>query len=83
MAPRAIPSTPCRVKIVQQLERIQVCALPVIAKELRVDVEGLIGNPCNAAKRGPTDKLQQQIEEFSRPPAMQMQDGVEATAELT
>lgn len=53
--------------------RIQVSALPAIAKVLRVSVEDLIGEPRKAAKRGPTGKLQQQMEEVSRLPRAKQQ----------
>jgi transcriptional regulator with XRE-family HTH domain len=67
--------------------RIQVSALPVIAKALGVAVEALLGEATQAsAKRGPAPKLQQQMERIHRLPkaqqrfVMQVLDSVLAQA---
>lgn len=46
--------------------RIQVSALPNIARALGVSVEELIGESATPAKRGPAPKLQQQLERITR-----------------
>jgi transcriptional regulator with XRE-family HTH domain len=51
--------------------RIQVSALPTIARALGVSVEELIGEPAMPAKRGPAPKLQQQLERITRLPKAQ------------
>lgn len=52
--------------------RIPVSTLPVLARTLGVSVEELIGAPPAAAKkRGPTPKLQQQMERIQRLPKAQ------------
>ncbi|WP_115563312.1 helix-turn-helix transcriptional regulator [Xanthomonas arboricola] len=51
--------------------RIQVSALPTIARALGVSVEELIGEPVTTAKRGPAPKLQQQLERITRLPKAQ------------
>lgn len=52
--------------------RIPVSSLPVLASTLGVSMEELIGTPPAAAKkRGPTPKLQQQIERIQRLPKAQ------------
>ncbi len=51
--------------------RIQVSALPTIARALGVSVEELIGEPATPAKRGPAPKLQQQLERITRLPKAQ------------
>ncbi|KAF1687875.1 transcriptional regulator [Pseudoxanthomonas broegbernensis] len=51
--------------------RIQVSALPTIARALGVSVEELIGAPTTPAKRGPAPKLQQQLERITRLPKAQ------------
>jgi transcriptional regulator with XRE-family HTH domain len=64
--------------------RMPVSSLPVIARYLGVSIEELIGEPPSAAakKRGPTPKIQQQIERIQRLPktqqrmVMQMIDAV-------
>lgn len=64
--------------------RMPVSSLPVIARFLGVSIEELIGEPPSAAarKRGPTPKIQQQIERIQRLPkakqrfVMQMIDTV-------
>jgi transcriptional regulator with XRE-family HTH domain len=50
--------------------RMPVSSLPPIARYLGVSVEELIGEPISPAakKRGPTPKLQQQLEQISRLP---------------
>jgi hypothetical protein len=59
-----------------------VSALPVIAKLLGVSLEELVGEEPRAAKRGPSPKLQQQIERIQQLPktqqrfVMQMLEGV-------
>jgi transcriptional regulator with XRE-family HTH domain len=64
--------------------RVPVSALPMLAKTLAVSLEELIGTPepvKRAGKRGPTPKLQQQVERLSRLPqakqrmVMQMLEG--------
>jgi len=48
--------------------RIPVSTLPALARSLGVSVEALIGEKAPPAKRGPTPKLQQQVERLSRLP---------------
>ena len=50
--------------------RIAVAMLSTLAKELDVAVEDLLGEPAKAGKnkRGPTPKLQQQLEQISQLP---------------
>lgn len=50
--------------------RIAVAMLPTLARELDVTVEDLLGEPTrsNKHKRGPTPKLQQQLEQISQLP---------------
>jgi len=48
--------------------RIPVSALPVLASTLAVSIEALIGEKSQPAKRGPTPKLQQQVERLARLP---------------
>lgn len=48
--------------------RIQVSALPVIAQALRVSVAELIDGHSNTRKRGPTGKIQQQLEQVQQLP---------------
>lgn len=66
--------------------RVPVSTLPMLAKTLAVPIEALLGVPSNAAKRGPTPRMQQQVERLSRLPkaqqrvVMQMIDGVLAQA---
>jgi transcriptional regulator with XRE-family HTH domain len=66
--------------------RVPVSLLPLLARTLGVNVETLIGAKAPPAKRGPTPKLQQQVERLSRLPqaqqrlVMQMLDGVLAQA---
>ena len=48
--------------------RIPVSALTGLARTLGVSVETLIGEKAPPAKRGPTPKLQQQVERLSRLP---------------
>ena len=48
--------------------RIPVSALPALARSLGVSVEALIGEKAPPAKRGPTPKLQLQVERLSRLP---------------
>lgn len=47
---------------------VPVSALPALARTLGVGVETLIGEKTPPAKRGPTPKLQQQVERLSRLP---------------
>ena len=64
--------------------RMPVSSLPVIARFLGVSIEELIGEPPSAAakKRGPTPKIQQQVERIQSLPkaqqkiVMQMLDGI-------
>ena len=51
--------------------RMAVSALPVIAKLLGVSLEELIGEPLKPSKRGPTPKLQQQMERINQLPKAQ------------
>ena len=53
--------------------RMPVSSLPVIARYLGVSIEELIGEPPSAAakKRGPTPKIQQQMERIQRLPKAQ------------
>lgn len=50
--------------------RIQVSALPVVARALSVSLEELLGKgkPAARSKRGPTPKWEQQIEAISKLP---------------
>jgi transcriptional regulator with XRE-family HTH domain len=48
--------------------RMPVSLLPLVARTLGVSVEALIGEKTPPAKRGPTPKLQQQVERLSRLP---------------
>jgi transcriptional regulator with XRE-family HTH domain len=48
--------------------RIPVSMLPKLAHALAVPLETLLGVTSNAAKRGPTPKLQQQMERIHRLP---------------
>ena len=48
--------------------RIAVAMLPALAKELAVSVETLVGTPTPKSKRGPTPKLQRQIEQIQQLP---------------
>jgi transcriptional regulator with XRE-family HTH domain len=64
-------------------QRVPVSALPVLAKSLGVSLEELLGeSPAATKKRGPTPKLQQQVERLAQLPkaqqrvVMQMTDGV-------
>jgi transcriptional regulator with XRE-family HTH domain len=50
---------------------VPVATLPALARTLGVSVEALIGEKTAPAKRGPTPKLQQQIERLSRLPQTQ------------
>jgi transcriptional regulator with XRE-family HTH domain len=47
---------------------VPVSNLPLLARTLGVSVETLIGEKTPPAKRGPTPKLQQQVERLSRLP---------------
>ena len=51
--------------------RMAVSALPTIAKLLGVSLEELIGEPLKPGKRGPTPKLQQQMERIHQLPKAQ------------
>ena len=49
--------------------RIQVSALPVIARTLHVSIEELIGEDVKrSSKRGPASRLQQQLDQVSQLP---------------
>jgi transcriptional regulator with XRE-family HTH domain len=48
--------------------RIPVSILPLLAKALGTSVEALINDTPPAGKRGPTPKLQQQLEQLQRLP---------------
>jgi transcriptional regulator with XRE-family HTH domain len=48
--------------------RVPVSLLPPLAKCLGISLDELMGNPADIAKRGPTPKLQQQVEQISRLP---------------
>ena len=62
--------------------RVPVSTLPILARTLGVSVEALIGEKAPPTKRGPTPKLQQQVERLSRLPqakqrmVMEMLEGV-------
>jgi len=66
--------------------RVAVSMLPALARTLGVSVEALIGEDEKPAKRGPTPKLQQQMERISQLPrtkqrfVMEMLDTVLAQA---
>lgn len=51
--------------------RIPVSALPTLAKAFAIPIEALLGVTNGAAKRGPTPKLQQQMERINRLPKAQ------------
>ena len=61
---------------------VPVSALPALARALGVGVETLVRESTQSAKRGPTPKLQQQVERLARLPkaqqrvVMQMLEGV-------
>lgn len=48
--------------------RVPVSALPILAKSLGVSLEELIGEAPRPGKRGPTPKLQQQMERINQLP---------------
>jgi transcriptional regulator with XRE-family HTH domain len=48
--------------------RVTVSMLPALARALAVPIEALLGHKPEGAKRGPTPKLQQQLERISRLP---------------
>jgi transcriptional regulator with XRE-family HTH domain len=48
--------------------RVPVSALPILAKSLGVSLEELIGEKPAPGKRGPTPKLQQQMERINQLP---------------
>ena len=62
--------------------RIQVSALPTVARLLGVSLEELIGEGDKPGKRGPAPKIQQQLERITQLPkakqkvVMEMLDGV-------
>lgn len=62
--------------------RIQVSALPTVARLLGVSVEELVGEESRPGKRGLTPKIQQQLERITQLPktrqrvVMQMLEGV-------
>lgn len=62
--------------------RVPVSMLPALARMLGVSVEELIGEETKASKRGPSPKIQQQLERIAQLPrarqqiVMQMLDGV-------
>jgi len=62
--------------------RIQVSALPTVARLLGVTVEELVGEESKPSKRGPAPKIQQQLERITQLPktqqrvVMQMLEGV-------
>lgn len=51
--------------------RVPVSALPELSKVLGVPVEELLGAEAQPAKRGPTPKLQRQLEQLSQLPRSQ------------
>ncbi|MFN3402203.1 MAG: helix-turn-helix domain-containing protein [Ferrovibrio sp.] len=51
--------------------RMPISTLPALARALGVSIEELIGEQPKAAKRGPTPKLQQQLEQLGRLPKAQ------------
>jgi len=51
--------------------RVPVSALPELSRVLGVSVEELLGAESQPAKRGPTPKLQQQLEQLSQLPRSQ------------
>ena len=61
---------------------VPVSLLPALARTLGVGVEELVGEKSQPAKRGPTPKLQQQMDRLSRLPkskqrvVMEMLEGV-------
>jgi transcriptional regulator with XRE-family HTH domain len=65
---------------------VPVSVLPLLARTLGTTVEALIGEKSAPAKRGPTPKLQQQVERLARLPktkqrvVMEMLEGLLAQA---
>jgi hypothetical protein len=53
--------------------RMLAGALPVVCEALGVSVEELMGQPTSPRRRGPTPKLQRQLEQLSRLPRAQQQ----------
>lgn len=51
--------------------RVPVSALPDLSKALGVSLEELLGTQTPPAKRGPTPKLQQQLEQLAQLPRSQ------------
>lgn len=51
--------------------RMPISTLPALARALGTSIEELIGEQPKAAKRGPTPKLQQQLEQLGRLPKAQ------------
>ena len=68
---------------------VPVSVLPALARTLGVSVETLIGEKTQPAKRGPTPKLQQQVERLGRLPkakqrvVMEMLEGLLSQAART
>jgi len=52
---------------------VPVASLPLLARTLGVSVEALIGEQTTTAKRGPTPKMQQQMERLNKLPKAQQQ----------
>lgn len=50
-----------------------ISTLPLLAKALAISIEELIGEPAKPGKRGPTPKLQQQLERVQSLPKAQQQ----------
>ena len=48
--------------------RVPVSALPALSKALGVSIEELVGHQAKPAKRGPTPKLQRQLEQLQELP---------------
>lgn len=53
--------------------RMLAGALPTVCEALGVSLEELMGSPMPARRRGPTPKLQRQLEQLSRLPRAQQQ----------
>ena len=51
--------------------RVPVTDLPTLSKSLGISIEDLIGVEAEPAKRGPTPKIQQQLEQVAKLPRSQ------------
>ncbi|NOT88694.1 MAG: helix-turn-helix domain-containing protein [Lysobacter sp.] len=53
--------------------RVPVSLLAAIARRLGISIEELVGEPAKSSKRGPTPKLQQQMERIAQLPRARQQ----------